>query len=88
METIRDFADNPAKYEEIAEQRVALAERRVLEVLALPARPDFICVGGSGTLEFQTPEMFRTLALPGVKYVIEVAAAGMPTHVHSCGPER
>jgi uroporphyrinogen decarboxylase len=89
VETILDYADNPARYEEISLQRVSLAERRVRDILALPVRPDFICVGGSGTLVFQTPEMFRALALPGVKRAIEVAsAAGMPTHVHSCGPER
>ncbi|MBN2713802.1 MAG: hypothetical protein JXR97_15395 [Planctomycetes bacterium] len=32
--------------------------------------------------------MLREIALPAVKRVIEKAsAAGMPTHVHSCGPE-
>jgi uroporphyrinogen decarboxylase len=68
---------------------VALAEERVRDVLALPLKPDFVCVGGSGTLVFQNPAIFRKLALPGVKRAIEVAAsAGMPTHVHSCGRER
>ncbi|NLF30125.1 MAG: hypothetical protein GX591_04460 [Planctomycetes bacterium] len=32
--------------------------------------------------------MFRTVAFPAVRRIIELAtAAGMPTHVHSCGPE-
>ncbi len=54
-----------------------------------PLKPDFICVGGSGTLVFQTVDIFRQLAFPAVKRTIELAAkAGLPTHVHSCGPEK
>jgi uroporphyrinogen decarboxylase len=57
--------------------------------MAMEERPDFICVGGSGTLVYQTVEIFRQLAFPAVKRTIEMAtAAGLPTHVHSCGPER
>ncbi|HEX2952238.1 MAG TPA: uroporphyrinogen decarboxylase family protein, partial [Armatimonadota bacterium] len=38
---------------------------------------------------FQTVDIFRQLALPAVKRIIELAsAAGMPTHVHCCGPEK
>ncbi|MBN2583644.1 MAG: hypothetical protein JXL80_11295 [Planctomycetes bacterium] len=56
--------------------------------MALPVRPDFLCVGGSGTLVFQTLDIFRQLAFPAVKRVIDLATeAGIPTHVHSCGPE-
>lgn len=55
----------------------------------MPVQPDFVCVGGSGTLIWQSVKMFRQLALPAVKRAIALAeAAGMPTHVHSCGPER
>ncbi|MBT7165596.1 MAG: hypothetical protein HN904_22655, partial [Victivallales bacterium] len=54
----------------------------------MDVRPDFLTVGGSGTLVFQSPEIFRQLALPAVKRAIELAtAAGFPTQVHSCGPE-
>jgi uroporphyrinogen decarboxylase len=53
-----------------------------------PVLPDFLCVGGSGTLVFQTVDIFRQLAYPAVKRAIELAAkAGIPTHIHSCGPE-
>ena len=46
-------------------------------------------MGGSGTLVFQTVDIFRQLALPAVRRTIELATeAGMPTHVHSCGPEK
>jgi uroporphyrinogen decarboxylase len=81
------YYDNPDKHEEMAAERVALAEERFAKILALEDKPDFLCVGGSGTLVFQTVEMFRKIALPAVKRVIELAsAAGIPTHIHSCGP--
>jgi len=84
-----EYFDNPDKHEQWASERVAAAERRFAQVMSMEVRPDFICVGGSGTLIFQTVEMFRQLALPAVKRAIELAtAAGLPTHVHSCGPER
>ncbi len=89
-ESILDLYDNPATYERIAEQRVAVVERRFNDLMALaPAdRPDFLCVGGSGTLVFQTVEIFRKYAFPAVKRAIDLAtAAGIPTQIHSCGPE-
>jgi len=85
------YYENPDLHERWAAGRVEAAERRMARLLALPAeqRPDFICVGGSGTLIFQTVAIFRQLALPAVKRAIELAtAAGLPTHVHSCGPEK
>jgi uroporphyrinogen decarboxylase len=52
-------------------------------------KPDFLCVGGSGTLVFQTVDIFRNLAFPAVKRAIELSTkAGIPTHIHSCGPEK
>lgn len=88
-EDIYNYYDNEDLHEEWAERRVVEAERKFRQVMAMAEKPDFICVGGSGTLVFQTPEIFRQLALPAVKRVIELAAAaGMPTHIHSCGPEK
>jgi len=82
------YYDNPGKHEQWAAERVEAAEGRFGRVMAMDVKPDFICVGGSGTLIFQTLEMFRKVALPAVKRAIELAtAAGLPTHVHSCGPE-
>ena len=84
-----DYYDNPKKYEQLAEKRVQTLERRMAGILALETRPDFICLGGSGSLVFQTPEILRKLALPAVKRGVEIAhKAGIPTHVHSCGPEK
>ena len=89
VEGVYDYYDNPAKYERLAEERTARAEQWVKRVLALDVKPDFLCVGGSGTLVFQTVDIMRKVALPAVKRVISIAsAAGMPTHVHSCGPEK
>jgi uroporphyrinogen decarboxylase len=52
-------------------------------------KPDFLFCGASGTLVFQTPEIFRELILPALKRATELAAdIGIPTHVHSCGPEK
>jgi uroporphyrinogen decarboxylase len=57
--------------------------------MAMDAPPDFLSVGGSGTLVYQNVEIFRKIAFPAVKRVIELATeAGLPTHVHSCGPEK
>jgi len=87
-EAIYNYYDHPDKHEQWAAQRVDAVERRFAQIMAMDTRPDFLCVGGSGTLVFQTPEIFRQLAFPAVKRGIELAtAAGMPTHVHSCGPE-
>ena len=87
--SIYDYYDNPEKYEKLAQKRVDDVEKRFKQIMALKRRPDFLCVGGSGTLVFQTPEIFRELAFPAVKRGIELAsAAGIPTHIHSCGPEK
>jgi len=89
MEDIVNYHEHPELHARWAEERVAHAEARFHRIMAMEVKPDFLCVGGSGTLVFQTPEIFRQLAYPAVRHVIELAAAaGMPTHVHSCGPER
>jgi uroporphyrinogen decarboxylase len=89
-EEVFDLYDHPQKYERLCEERVETVEKRFRRIMALPeeSRPDFLCVGGSGTLIFQSPEVFRRYAFPAVRRAIELChAAGMPTHVHSCGPE-
>jgi len=83
------YYDNPDKHDRWAAERVEAAERRFGRIMAMDVRPDFLAVGGSGTLVFQTVEMFRKVAFPAVKRAIELAtAAGIPTQVHSCGPEK
>jgi len=88
-ESIYRYYDHPEQHEQWAAARVAAAERRFRQVMALEVKPDFLCVGGSGTLVFQTVDIFRQLAFPAVRRVIELAtAAGMPTQIHACGPEK
>ncbi|MBN1460997.1 MAG: hypothetical protein JXA57_15810, partial [Armatimonadetes bacterium] len=83
------YYDDPDLHEEWAAQRVESAERYFTKLMENGVRPDFISVGGSGSLVFQTVEIFRQLAFPAVKRAIELASeAGIPTHVHSCGPEK
>ncbi len=88
-EQIVEYYMNPEKHERWARERVEQAERRFERIMAMETKPDFICVGGSGSLIYQTVEIFRQLAFPAVKRLIELAdAAGLPTHLHSCGPEK
>lgn len=57
--------------------------------LQLGAKPDFIILGGSGSITLQSPELFRKLSLPTIKKVTKMAKeAGIPTILHSCGKER
>jgi uroporphyrinogen decarboxylase len=87
-EAIYTYYDNEDKHEEWARQRVEEAERRFAILQKMPIKPDFLCVGGSGTFVFQTEEMFRKIAFPAVKRSIELlSGAGYMTHIHSCGPE-
>jgi uroporphyrinogen decarboxylase len=86
---IFNYYENPDKHEQWAEQHIIEAETRFKKIMSMKIKPDFLCVGGSGTLVFQSLDIFRQLAFPAVKHIIELAtAAGMPTHVHSCGPEK
>lgn len=88
-EGIYAYYDNPDKHERWAADLVELAKERFAHLMSLEVKPDVIAVGGSGTLVYQTIEMFRRVAFPAVKRVIELASAvGIPTHVHSCGPEK
>ena len=88
-EGVYNYYDHPERHEQWAQERVEAAEARFARILRMAQPPDFLAVGGSGTLIFQTVEIFRQLALPAVKRAIELAtAAGIPTQIHSCGPER
>ena len=86
---IYNYYDNPDKREQWAHERVQAAEKRFHQIMAMDVLPDFLCVGGSGSLTFQTVDIFRQLAFPACKRVIELATeAGLPTQVHSCGFEK
>ena len=86
---IYDYFDHPELHNYWRDKLVERVERRFANIMAMPVLPDFLCVGGSGTLVFQTVDIFRQLAFPAVKRAIELATkAGIPTHIHSCGPEK
>jgi uroporphyrinogen decarboxylase len=88
QESIFQYYDHPELHEQWAQERVEKVERRFKQIQTLPVRPDFLCVGGSGTLIWQTPKIFKQLAFPAVKRAIELASeADYMTHIHSCGPE-
>jgi uroporphyrinogen decarboxylase len=73
------------------EQLRQLHEQQVLKQMEmiLDARPDFVLLGGSGTLTLQSPRIARELSFPTIQKLTHMAReAGVPTMLHSCGKER
>lgn len=69
----------------------AMEDRRSVRTmeLILDAKPDFVLLGGSGSITLQSPSLFRELSLPTIKTMTRMAKeAGIPTMLHSCGKER
>jgi len=86
---VYSFHDDPEPWIEGIERMTDDSLRRLDAVSRLPVKPDFLTCGGSGSLIFQTPAFFREHILPGLRRVTRKARElGIPTHVHSCGPER
>ncbi len=87
-EDIYAFHDDPKPFYERRERMIARVTERMKKFAALDPRPDLLFCGGSGSLVWQSPQIFRELALPVLQHVTRLAAEiGIPTHVHSCGPE-
>ena len=79
-----DRPDLVKEYAEVFGRWAEAYTRRLLE-----ARPDFLLLGNSGTLVFNSPEIFRDLALPTLQMQTRLAKeAGIPTILHSCGKQR
>ena len=88
-EDIYSYHDDPKPWLARVEQSLFQIEEQMERVAALDPRPDFLFCGESGSLVWQTPEIFRELGLPLLKKATEMAHdLGIPTHVHSCGPEK
>ncbi|MGA2975323.1 MAG: uroporphyrinogen decarboxylase family protein [Spirochaetia bacterium] len=86
---VYSWYDDPKPWIEKIERMTFDALKRIDAIARLPVKPDFLTCGGSGTLIFQTPDFVRDHVLPGLKKVTRRAKElGIPTHVHSCGPER
>lgn len=69
----------------------AMHERQLVAQMEmiLAERPDFVLLGGSGTLTLQSPKIARELSLPTIQKLTRMAKeAGVPTMLHSCGKER
>ncbi len=76
--------ETPELLEEWLEWDMAVGTR-AMELL-IAAKPDYILLGGSGTITLSSPRLARKYALPGLKKFSQMAKeAGIPTMVHSCG---
>ncbi len=88
-EQVMEYYDNPGKVRNYARQVRADGVRRFENIMKMKIRPDYISCGGSGTLVFQTPDMYRELGLPITKTITALCKkAGIFSHIHSCGPEK
>ena len=88
-EDVYAYADDPAPFFEKRDAVIARVTRRMETIAGLDEKPDFLICGTSGSLIWQSPSTFRELSLPMLKHVTELAYdLGIPTHVHSCGPEK
>ena len=83
------YYDDPRPFYDKRDRMIAHVEQRMKAIARLSLKPDFLRCGWSGTLVWQTPKIFRELTLPVLKRATELASdLGIPTHVHSCGPEK
>jgi len=79
--------DYPAILEEWHEMDLQAGTRTV--ELLLDAHPDYILLGGSGTLTLASPELARKYAIPAIaRWSAMAAERGVPTMLHSCGRSR
>jgi uroporphyrinogen decarboxylase len=80
--------DDPDRFRKKMHEMMENVERRMELIGRLEIKPDFLFCGGSGSMVFTSPETFRELVLPVLKRTTQLAHdMGIPTHVHSCGPE-
>ena len=83
------YYDDPDYFRNKRDDMLDFFEKKLHRLLSLEDKPDFIATGGSGTLIFQTPEIFRELGLPIVKRITAICKeAGIPSQIHSCGPQK
>jgi len=76
---------------DLIERLRLLHERQVLAQMEmiLEEKPDFVLLGGSGTITLQSPAIARELSFPTIQKLTRMAHdADVPTMLHSCGKER
>ncbi len=77
-------ADTPHILEEWMEIQLDTGTRLVEQYIGL--KPDYLTLGGSGTLTLASPSLARKYALPAIqKWSAMCKEAGVPTILHSCG---
>ncbi|MCL2433169.1 MAG: hypothetical protein FWD16_01435, partial [Clostridia bacterium] len=82
------YYDDPDSFRDAVDSRIEYFTKRFHRLMSLEHKPDFLCLGGSGTLVYQTEAIFRELGLPILKAISKLCKEhGIPSHVHSCGPE-
>jgi len=88
-DAIYAYYDDPEPFRERSRRMLEQVELRMQKIADMQPKPDFLFCGGSGTLIWQTPDIVRELVLPVLKRTTELAKdLGIPTQIHSCGPER
>jgi len=88
-EGVYAYHDNPEEFHAQRDRRIEVVEQNMEKIAQLDVKPDFLLCGGSGSMIWQSPETFREISLPVLKRATELAHdLGIPTHVHSCGPEK
>jgi len=77
------------KHELIEEMRILQEKQSLAQMeMVLQEKPDFVILGGSGTITLQSLKIARELSLPTIKKLTAMARqAGVPTLLHSCGKE-
>lgn len=79
--------DNPEILDEWWQLDMARGTR-TMELL-LAAKPDYVLLGGSGTLTMSSPDLVRKYTIPALaKWTRMCREAGVPTLLHSCGKSR
>ena len=80
------WMDQPRYLDEWFDRSFAMGTKGLEMLLALDQKPDYVFLGGSGTITMASPELARRYALPAIQRWSKMAKdAGVPTLLHSCG---
>lgn len=89
VEGVYEYYDNPDIVRERSKQVVKDSIDRFHRIMQMEIKPDYISCGGSGSLVFQSVDVFRDVSLPVVQAVTSLCKQeGIISHIHSCGPEK
>jgi uroporphyrinogen decarboxylase len=87
QDEIYRYYDDP----ETVREEKRLQGERILKMTEtyLSWNPDMLFIGNSGLMLFNPEPVFRELSLEWLKKITAMAKeAGVPTHIHCCGPEK